>query len=292
MFAASVLFQSGTVMMAVLTALQGMVFVWLLLSDEDRYPGWIALLWLASLFTAYQAVLYLPIVIAIFIRMRIHTYLKIFAVGVPMLLMALYIVTNPLAAASFINAGGQNLQEPISELLKVTLTSWLWAGSAILSVCGLIGILRGKQWALLLSFLLVAVFHMTSFRQYYPVFFLPILVGGVIAYPQVLKKSATLLALQIIMATYIFAHADLSFAESSARTVMREVNQLPQEGAVLIAGSFGHQWQYESRSPVLKYRPSLLSKAKVVVCLEECSGVSDYEFYQITNIPQEVWVRK
>ena len=152
--------------------------------------------------------------------------------------------------------------------------------------------LKSKQWSLILSFILVFAFHVTSYRMYYPVLFLPLLVGGVVAYPRVLRNSALLLAMQIIVATYVFAHSELSFYETGARTAMRQVNQLPNKGIVLISGSFGHGWQYESNSPVLRYRPSLLSKAKAVVCLEECLGVSSYGFYQIENIPQEVWVRK
>ncbi len=293
-FCASVLLQSGTVMMAVLTALQGLVFVWLLLGDRklEKYLGWIALFWLASLFTAYQAVLYLPIVVAIFWKAKVHPIKGVLALGIPLLLLALYVASNPLAAASFINAGEQNIGRPLLDLVQTTLISWLWAGSAVLSVAGVIGMVKTKQWPLILSFLLVFVFHITSYRVYYPVLFLPLLIGGVVACPWVLRKSSTLLAMQIVIAVYVFAHTQLAFYETGARTVMRQVNQLPSTGVVLIAGSFGHSWQYESRSPVFRYRPTLLSKAKAVVCLEQCPGVSNYGFYQIENIPQEVWIRK
>ena len=297
-FCASVMFQSGTVMMAVLTALQGLVFVWLLLKVEsgkwkvENYLGWIALFWLASLFTAYQVVLYLPIVIALFWKAKIHPMHKLFAIGAPLLLVGMYVASNPLAAASFISAGEQNVGQSLLSLLQTTLKSWLWAGSIVLSVVGLLGMIKSKQWPLLLSFLLVFAFHITSYRVYYPVLFLPLLIGGVVAYPKVLRKPALLLAMQIVIAVYVFAHTELAFYETGARTVMRQVNQLPSNGVVLISGSFGHAWQYESRSPVLRYRPSLLSKAKAVVCLEDCLGVSAYGFYQIENIQQEVWIRK
>ena len=307
-FSASVMFQSGTIMMAVLTALQGVVFVWLLLKDSPaslRYAetsrhssaerndaGWIALFWLVSLFTAYQAVLYLPIVVAIFWRAKVHPVRIALAIGVPLLLLVMYVASNPLAAASFVAAGEQNVGQPLVDLLQITLRSWLWAGGIVLSIAGLLGMIRSKHWPLILSFLLVCAFHVTSYRVYYPVLFLPLLVGGVVVYPKVLRKSAVLLAMQIIIATYIFAHSELAFYETGARTVMRQVNQLHSGEVVLIAGSFGHSWQYESRSPVLRYRPSLLSKAKAVVCLEDCPGVSGYGFYQIENIPQEVWIRK
>lgn len=297
-FSAAVLFQSGTIMMAVLTALQGLVFVWLYReaerekSKEESYGGWVALLWLASLFTAYQAVLYLPIVAAIFYRSRQPLIRSILAIGIPLLLLAVYVAGNPLAAASFIAAGEQNVGQPASVLLRTIVFAWLWSGTAVLSVAGLIGMIKSKQWPLLLSFVLVCAFLFTSYRSYYPILFLPLLVGGVIAYPFVLKRSATLLAMHIVLSVFVFAHTQLSFYESDARTVMRQLNQLPENGAVLIAGGFGHNWQYESTSPILHYYPSLLSKAKAVVCLDACPGVSSYGFYQIDNIPQEVWVRK
>lgn len=286
-------------MMAVLTALQGLVLVWLLLGNREvgksgnrEILGWVGLFWLASLFTAYQAVLYLPIVIAIFWKAKVHPIRSALAIGIPLLLVSLYIASNPLAAASFMNAGGQNVGQPLIDLVQLTATSWLWAGSGVLSVLGLLGIIRAKHWPLLLSFVLVCAFHVTSYRVYYPVLFLPLLIGGVIASPGVLKKSATLLAMQIVTAVFIFAHTQLEFYNSSARIVMHQVNQLSSEGVVLISGNFSHSWQYESTSPILRYRPSLLSKAKAVVCLDACPGVSGYGFYQIENIGQEVWIRK
>lgn len=290
-FSAAIIFQSGTVMMAVLTALQGLLFVWLL-GRPNNNCGWAALLWLVSLFTAYQAVLYLPIVAAMFYRERVPLFRAIFAIGLPMVLTALYVATNPLAAASFVSAGGQNVGLPAEDVLMMTMHSWLWSGSVVLSVAGVIGMIRAKHRPLVLSFLLIIAFHVTSFRPYYAIIFLPVLVGGVIAYPSVLKRSATLLAMQIIVAVFIFAHTQLSFYESPARTVMRQLNQLPQEGSVLIAGNFGHQWQYESTSPIYRYRPNLLSQAKAVVCIDACPGIGGYGFYQIENIAQEVWVRK
>ena len=293
LFSASGMFQSGTIMMAVLTALQGLVLVWLLLSQGNkRRLGWIALFWFASLFTAYQAVLYLPIVVAIFWKEKVRPLHMGLAIGMPMLLIGFYVASNPLAAASFISAGEQNIGQSLIHLLQTTTISWLWAGSAVLSIVGLIGILKGKQWALLLSFVLVCAFHITSYRMYYPVLFLPLLVGGVVASPQVLRKSASLLALQIVIAVYVFAHTQLAFYETGARTVMRQVNQLQSNGVVLISGSFSHSWQYESTSPILHYKPALLSKAKAVVCLDQCPGIAGYGFYQIENIPQEVWVRR
>lgn len=298
LFSAAVLFQAGTVMMAPLTALQGLLFVWLYFEAErgkrtvERGAGWIALLWLASLFTAYQAMLYLPVVLAIFWRLRISLLRKVAAVCIPLLLVVLYTLTNPLALASFTNAGSQNAALPWSEIVYQLGAVWLYAGSAVFSVVGTYGVLRSKQWPLIGSVLAVALFLCVSFRSYYAILFLPLFVAGVVAHGKALAKPATLLALQIMAAVYIFSVASLSFYENSARSVMRIVNQAPMHGAVLINGGFGHQWQYESTTPVYRFRLDLLSKAKAVVCLEECPDIRQYDFYQVTNLGQEVWIRQ
>ena len=296
-FSAAIIFQSGSIMMAPITAMQGLLFVWILYEVEngkwkvERAVG-VALLWLVSLFTAYQAVLYAPIVFMIFLRLKVPFTKRIFAIGIPILLVVLYITTNPLALASFINAGGQNTHIPFLDILQHVLGSWLWAGSGVLSIIGVIGMIRSRNRALIGSFILVFAFLLTSYRFYYAVLFIPLLVGGVISYPSVLKRSATLLALHIIISVWIFAETTLSFAPSAARTVMQSIENIPVSGAVLINGSFGHEWQYESTSPVMRYTPILLSKAKAVVCLESCIGIQKYNFFQIGNIGQEVWVRK
>lgn len=302
-FSGSVLFQSGTIMMAVLTALQGLLFVWLMgeigkLGNGEigkwgsGILGWVALLWLASLFTAYQAILYLPIVSVMFYRARAPLIRSTLAIGVPVLLTTMYVASNPLAAASFIHAGGQNANQPLLDLLQLSTFAWLWAGSAVLSVAGLLGMARGRQWALLASVALVFVFHMTSYRSYYPVLFLPLLIAGVALAPSVLRRSAILLALQIVAAVLLFAHSQLAFNASDARIAMQHINALQHNGVVLISGGFGHQWQYESTSPIYRYKPELLSRAKAVVCLEACPEVSQPNFYQIGNVAVETWLRK
>lgn len=294
LFSASVLLQAGTVMMAPLTALQGLLFVWLYFREDvsQRYLGWVALLWLASLFTAYQVVLYGPIVFAIFWRSRKTIVMPVVAFCLPLFLVVLYILTNPLALASFVSAGGQNTALSLTTIFKQVVFAWLFAGSTVFSATATLAALRSKNVSLIFSFGLVTAFLCVSYRAYYPILYLPLFVAGVIAASNTLKKEALLLALQIMAATYVFSVTTLQFYENTARTVMRTVNQVQADGVVLIAGSFGHQWQYESTSPVYRYRTQLLSKAKAVVCLEECPDVSGYGFYQVGNLAQEVWVRK
>ncbi|MCA9370355.1 MAG: hypothetical protein KC680_00140 [Candidatus Peregrinibacteria bacterium] len=292
LFSGAVLFQAGTIMMAPLTALQGLLFVWLYFREENVSLGWIALMWLASLFTAYQAILYLPIVFVLIWRSPESFLKKVIAFCIPLLLVVLYVLTNPLAIASFTSAGGQNAALSLGTIAKQAFSSWLFAGSAVFSVVGTVAVFRSKKRELIGSFLLVALFLCVSFRAYYSILFLPLFVAGVIAHSETLKRESLFLALHILAAVYIFSVASLQFYENTARTVMRTVNQSSQEGVVLIAGGFGHQWQYESTSPIFRYRPALLSKAKAVVCLEECPGIDRYAFYQVSNLAQEVWIRQ
>ena len=292
-FSASVLFQAGSVMMAPLTALEGLLFVWFLSRKENsaKYDGWVALLWLLSLFTAYQAILYLPIVVAIFWRSKVNLIVKALAVCVPMFLMTLYMAGNPLAVASFINGSEQHADLQLLTILEQTSWTFLWAGSGVLSVVGLMGMVRARSVPLMLSFLLTVAFVSVSFHPYYAVLFLPLLVGGAVADPTVLRKAPALLALQIVAAVLIFAHTGLEFYESPARAVMRTVNALPGEGAVLIAGSFGHEWQYESRIPVFRFSSAKIPAAKAVICLEPCPGLDRHGFYPVGNVSREVWAR-
>lgn len=266
----SVVLQAGTIMMAPITAVQGLVFVWLLMESEKMnnetmnkhqntvehcslfivHSGMFALLWLASLFTAYQAVLYAPIVAVIFWRMKTSRTKKLIGFAVPIGLMALYILTNPLAMASFVNAGGQNTSLELLLILKQIGHAWLLAGSVLLSILGTVGMVRARNMPLILSMVLVVAFLFVSYRSYYPILFLPLFVGGTVLAPDVLKKSlvvAQAIALLTFMSSASFIHKP-----SEAR------QQVPQmdtsEGYIEIDGSFGHEWQYESTLPVLRYR--------------------------------------
>lgn len=293
--------------MSVLSAVQGMILVYLLLSDVEElnyampagrqelrtknYACVVAFFWLISLFTAYQAVLYMPIVIAILWRAKMHPLRIAWVIGIPLVLVALYVLQNPLALASFVSAGGQNTALPFAERVQLVGGAWAWSGSIVLSVLGLIGIVRSKQIALIASFVFVCVFLVVSYRSYYAVLFLPLLVGGILSYPKVLRHAAFVLAAQIVISVWIFAQSTLAFSPSAAHTVMQKINAVPSSDIVLIHGIFGHEWQYESRSPIFRYRPALVSKAKAVICFEECLQLGN-DFYLLENSVQEVWVRR
>lgn len=293
LLSSAVVYQSGTIMMAPLTALQGLALVWCVQRPElvKRYSGWLALGWLAALFTAYQAVLYGPLVLWLYSRMSLPRWQQLAAAGVPVALVGLYVATNPLAAASFVNAGTQNTHLSLFTAFTSALHSWAMAGGVVFSVVGTAGAIRARQYGTIASILLVGAFLMISFRPYYSVLFLPLFVAGIVGAPRLLKHTAFLLALQILLVIFVYSGQLLQSFEPESRRVMRQVNQLQVEGNILITGSFGHDWQYESVSPVRRYRAALLSSAKAVVCLQACPEVSYYNFRQIPNISTEVWVR-
>src|SRR3989338_1752916 len=78
LLSAAVLAQAGSITTALVTAVWGLVFCWFFVRLELETPSprgreyipWVTLLWLFSLFTAYQAVLYVPILIAVILRLR------------------------------------------------------------------------------------------------------------------------------------------------------------------------------------------------------------------------------
>lgn len=295
--AGGLLFQAGTVMMAPVTALQGLVFVWLLFSGQrssnSGRTGWIALFWLASLFTAYQAVLFLPLIPPVLRKYGLTWTQAMIATCVPVALLVMYVGASPLAALSFLQAGDVNSAVSGEGIFNAILKAWLIAGSGVLSVIGTYGIVRSKNIPLLLSFILLCIFLSVSFKDYYAVIFLPLFIGGAVAYSPTLHRSHGILAVQLVCAVVLFAQTPLTPPGSTpARRVMGLLSGISGDGAVLIHGSFGHEWQYESTSPILRYRPALLSKAKAVVCLLSCPEVAHYGFYQVLNIGEEVWVRK
>jgi len=64
-----------------------------------------------------------------------------------------------------------------------------------------------------------------------------------------------------------------------------------QTGSVLIEGSFGHEWEYESPFPVYRFVPSLLSQSQAVVCLHVCEQPLPNGWKKISgNVTPEIWM--
>jgi hypothetical protein len=240
----------------------------------------VALLWLGSLFTAYQAVLFLPIVYLLTHEMALPKWKRSTILVLPVFLLALYVLSNPLALASFLNAGTQNASLPLAAKLNLLINLWGAGGSLVLSTVATIFLVQRKQWTLLLCLVLVFAFAFLSYRAYYAILFTPIFIVALHDVRFTRHQSAFLLAVHIVVTAQLVVSQPLSVMPSRAEQTMEVLNALLDDGTVLIEGPFGHEWQYASRFPVRRYRPSLLPP---------CAEVAPPSFLQL-DAPVAVWV--
>lgn len=299
--------QAGAIMMAPLTAVQGLAFIWLLLRGKNNtaYAGLISLFWLASLFTAYQAALFLPLVAAIFWEMKLPLRQRVSLFLIPIAILGLYTFTNPLALASIVGQAGKDAGLPPLARFGSALTLWFAAGSGVLSLAGTYGLIRSKNIPLIASFLLVFAYVFAGYHDYYVVLFVPFLAAGLFFF---LQKHASvffwymplLLIGFIASVTTQYPYADIGRPHfytplapaSPAREVLHSIEARGTEGDILIQGSFGHEWQYESTFSVRRYAEALLPDAQAVVCLDRCDQEALKEFTLLMIDPAEVFVRK
>lgn len=293
---AAVLTQAGQILVAPVTALQALVFCWLLLHGRDleRHAGWIALLWLASLFTAYQAILFAPVALAVFWRLRLPFWKRAAAFLLPVFLLGLYSLGNPLALSSMITAGEQNVStgSPVDALRGILLL-WAVGGSIILSLLGTFGMFSARRWPLVASLFLLSLFLFLSYRPYYGILFTPLFIAGLAAHPRLLRFTGLSIILTLLCAVFIVPRALPAAERTPARLVMEtlEENRV-SEGMILITGSFGHEWQYESPMVVQRYHPRLIDSSRAVICLADCPEVRWKERWRLLpGLPVEVWMR-
>ncbi len=291
----AVLLQAGTVMMAPLTAVQGLVFVWLSLraSDSRGYAGVIALFWLLSLFTAYQAVLFAPLVWVTLGRTGVSFSRKAAYIGIPIALLGLYTLTNPLAAASMVSHAGNGADPLLSDRLTGLLRLWMIGGGIVASIAGTAGLFVRPRFGTLMSFLLVSAYIFLSPADYYAILFTPLCVAGVILLLQTAGRVA--LPLGFLMPVGLLCSLLLVAwpQPGVVSLMMKAIDATDGSGYVLISGTFGHDWQYASMTPVLRYDPSRLDGARAVVCRISCTEMRDQpQWVQLLNVPVETWVRR
>ena len=313
LLSAGVLLQIGTIMMAPVTALQGLLLVALAMFPpssasgglrwaglplkKDRWTSFfIGLLWFASLFTAYQAVLYLPLAIEALWRTKTSLRTQILYIVAPVILVFVYALSNPLIIASFVNAGTENETIPFYAWIFYLARLWLSGGSVILTALGIFGMLRHRRFGLLGSFVLLSVFCFISFREYYDILFTSLFIGGAVLFLQQRKnRSLPFLPLMagLVFCTAFFAWKyPVIYSPGHARAVMQEIQAAGGTGTILISGPFGHQWQYESRVPVDRYRSSAINTAQAVICLNTCEGIEKSGLKKADLFGVEVWMKE
>ena len=293
LFSGAMLLQAGTLFMPTITAVQTLFLCWML-SRKDILKKWsslIALLWLEMLFTAYQGILFAPLIYVALLRSEIGQWKRWSAFLVPIALLVLYTPTNPLTVVTTGFVSGMSAGLPIEESITRVLKLWVIGGSAALSILGLYGMVRSRDYALVLTLMLVTAYIFVGFRSYYAILFTPLLIAGLLSAPRLLKSSAFLLALQIVGGITIFLYVPFS-EMSSARSIGRALLGADVHGEVLIEGSFGHEWQYLMPGPVRRYRPEFIKDASAIVCLDRCTGIDLQEWQTLPGTQEEVWVKK
>ncbi|MEK7218436.1 MAG: hypothetical protein AAB728_03135, partial [Patescibacteria group bacterium] len=298
---AAVVLQAGTIMMVSLTALQGLLFLVLLARARRSQGKWTArhafgaaLLWLASLFTSYHALFYAPVVALLLWRKPLSPWQRLLYFLGPIVLVLLSTAADPLLAASWLRAGVKNTDLPLLAWSTGLFQAWSVGGSILLGLTGMAGLLLRRDWGPLLSVCLVAAFTFISFRLYYGLLFTPLFLYGTLAFFRHLWKAPlpSLIPVGLItLLCLLLFPPDLS--PSPARAVLQALARRGRSGAILIAGSFGHEWQYEASSSIRRYHPSLLPEAQAAVCLEACEGIERVPGWsRAADAPVEVWVKE
>jgi len=175
-----------------------------------------------------------------------------------------------------------------------TLKVWALGGGIALSALGTWGLVRSRDWPLLMSFGLLTAYVFLGRYDYYAILFTPLLITGA---ADVLKRDAIppLLSLgttAVGTAVLVFVLPPI-VTPSSARGIVLRLQEEGVRGNLLIAGSFGHEWQYESPFPIRRYRSEFLESAGGLICLDPCPEVQNAEGWeQLEGSPVETWVKK
>ncbi len=292
----AVLTQAGSIMMAPVTALQALVFVWLMTRPElvKKYPAGIALFWLASLFTAYQAVLFAPLAWTV-LRRGGQSRMKsaLFVMG-PMALLALYTLTSPLVLGAFLLKGNGDVR--IATRMHDLLGLWAVGGAVIASAVGTWGILKSKNLGLMGSLVLVCAYLLLPpAHPYYAILFTPLFVAGLfhLFHGRKHPHAFPMLACLLFATALVTWFARPETVPGPARSVMQAVDASSGSGVILIYGSFGHEWQYESHTVIRRYTPESVKDAKAIVCLETCDPPFNTSGWKrVAGVEVETWVRK
>lgn len=302
LLSSALILQAGTVMLAPITAVFGLMFLWTALlpaGPSKRAAPFVGLLWLFGLFGAYQTVLYLPLVWSALRHGKTSRKSALLIIGLPVVLLALYTLTNPLALASMLKVGGQD--STLAPAVRLQNLAWIWliAGSGAGSLLGTWGLLVGGRKDLLLTGFILLIFVALSSQQYYAILLTPMLVGGI--FMLLCRRKITpgiFLPLQAAMAVIFLVFFLPPFNTSTAHRVTEELRARDIGGPILIDGPFGHEWQYYSSVPVRRFTIDLSSKvedqAQGIVCIRRsCEDQIDSDkWVRLDKMPAEVWVRR
>ncbi len=292
LMSSALVMQAGTIMMAPLSALFGAFFVTEILrtpssngKDSLRACGYGAV-WFLSLFTAYQGILFAPIVFASLVRLKISRVARLTYFFVPLFLLALYTLSNPLAAASILNLGLEGSGPSARDMLDDTLALWLLSGCIIAPLLGIVGIWKSRSWSMLLTLSLMLLYSTLSFHEYYAILFLPLSVGGTVALLKQRAREGSLLLSDRVLFPLAIIGLVVALAVSGRLFVSRFHTDVTAKNTlhiiidtyssadtsrenICMVGHFGHEWQYASRVPIVKYTEAAKASCRFVICTLE-----------------------
>ena len=269
----AIFLQAGSVMMAPLVAVQAVMFL-ALLKQKVRIisVAEVGLLWLMTLLTSYQGLLLFPLVAALLWRAEGSKVRRTAAFVLPVAVLMLYTVSHPLSAASFLLQVSKDAD--VDALHRIARLLKLWSlGMGVLGVPLVLWALAFRRSAaVLMTFLLFSAYVVLGSFEYYAVFFAPFVLWAFDAIPhRRLNAWGSVLAFTGILTGIALS----GFPQPSAtRSTMEAIRTgAPLEITALhIAGSFGHEWQYESGVPVSRYRATGAEDVgTVVLCRSECA---------------------
>jgi len=297
LFSGGLIIQGGTAMMSSVNAWQGMIFVIAALNAEriakqsntgGVYAG-LGLFWLFSLFTGYQAVLYAPLLWWVYRKSTLPLWQQILYISLPVGLLALYTLSNPFAVVRIFGTAGKDTALSMGQRAGLYLDLWSVSGAWALSILGTVGIALSKRWDLIGAFLLLSSFIFLSNSSYYAILLTPLLVAGAIF--ALRHKSVTLasskpgmvaVGIALLLFSYeLFPAIKTNDARETANVLiggrqfvfdnLRRQKPKPDLPRVLIAGPFGHEWQYYLPFEIVKYSEKLEDQSfDYLICTEEC----------------------
>jgi hypothetical protein len=289
---AAFLFGAGTVMMAPLTALQSLVFLWILSLPKERLPGMPAMgfLWIATLFTALQGLLLAPLMFAA-LRLKGATWKQMLVyLGAPLALVCVYALGNPLIPASVLIQSGKDAGDAASVRLQGVLWILLLAGSGVGTFIGILGLALKRHAWIAFSFLLVVAYVFVGRFEYYAILFTPFFITGAKHLLRRMPRLAVPTAIGLLAgsAAILASHAPFVGARSPARETLSRAGT----GVVLVRGSMGHEWQYEALpgQDVRPFADMLLPDARAVVCVRDCEDL-EADWIPLGSV-RGLWIRR
>lgn len=301
LFASATIVQSGMIVMAVVSALSGLIFLWWALHPRpSKKPALIALLWLASLFTAYQSVLFAPLVFSSLRRTQISFLRVLQYLCIPVILLGLYSLSNPYALSIIVHVSGEEMAIPMLTRISSIVWVWILGGSVILSLVGSMGILLSRRSDLLMTFGLAVLFVVLTSRDYDAILFTPLFVGGLfILFCRRRIPPTVFIALEFFFLIVLVTMMWRPLGITESRAEMRALPMSGLTGTMIIDGFFGHEWQYDSPLPLRRFSQALSAdaedEASVFVCTASngCDeDVADDVWEPLHGMPFPTWVKR